>query len=163
MVKFLPDAFKEPVIADRTLDALAIFTWMCLAGWGIASTLTGIPSITNASTPLYEVLWGGSVGICALVAAAAAASTFITSPNVSVRVRKKRIESWSVSILAGFIAVYPITVGSAALAGDTDRIATFFVALSFLGFPTWRVRHLYYRIRKLRDIGSAKQNGTLGQ
>lgn len=142
--------YRDPVIADRTVDLMAIAYWFCFSGWGVASTIAGIPTITNATTPLYELVWGGTVGLLSFIACAAAASTFVNSRTTMARIRKKQTEIWAVSMLAGCIAVYPILIGVAALGGDADRIATFFVSVSFLIFPTWRVRHLYYRIRELR-------------
>jgi hypothetical protein len=55
-------------------------------------------------------------------------------------------------VLAGFISVYPMFLIGAVLSGDIGRAAAVFVAVSYLIFPTWRVRHLYKRIRQLRGL-----------
>jgi hypothetical protein len=143
---------SDPVIADRSVDLMAVVFWACYAGWGTVSTISGIPTIADTTTPLYELVWGGSIGILALVAFLAAYRTFFATTDVRHRIRRKVIELVSVSVLAGFISVYPMFLIGAVLSGDIGRAAAVFVAVSYLIFPTWRVRHLYKRIRQLRGL-----------
>lgn len=150
----------EPIIADRSVDLMAAAFWFCIAGWGISSTIAGIPTISAATTPLYELLWGATIGVTASVAFAAAASMFLNSTSVQARIKKKTTEFTAVCILAGFMSVYPILLFTAALGGDTNRIALTFVGLSFLAVPTWRARHLYRRIAKLREVVATTPTGV---
>lgn len=144
--------FREPVVADRSIDLMAAGFWLCFAGWGVASTIAGLPTISISTTSTYELFWGASIASLSLIALMATSSTFCNSKNVATRIRKKLIELVSVSMLAGFVAVYPILLFTMVWHGDLDRVASVFSASSFLIFPTWRVRHLYFRIRKLREI-----------
>jgi hypothetical protein len=141
----------DPVITDRSVDLMAIWFWFCYAGWGITSAIVGLPTIAKASTPIYELIWGASIGLTATVALVAAVLTFATASTVKVRIRKKVVEQTAVSVLGGFVAVYPIFIILLAIGGDSGRVATVFTATVFLIFPTWRVRHLGQRIRKLRE------------
>jgi hypothetical protein len=145
---------SDPVIADRSLDLMAVVYWACYAGWGMSATIAGIPTIADTATRLYELIWGGSIGILSFVAFLAAARTFLTTVEVHARIRNKVTELAATSMLAGFISVYPLFLIGAALSGDGSRIAASFLAVSYLIFPTWRVRHLYKRIRALRTIPS---------
>lgn len=148
----------EPLIADRSIDLAAVLTWLCFAGWGIATGIAGLRTISELTSQWYELAWGSSIGALALIACIAAFSTFFNNPNLLVRIRKKTFEFWSVSIMAGFISVYPIFAFIQALSGDGNRVALVFVAVSYLIFPVWRVRHLSKRIKRLRDTLTEEAN-----
>jgi hypothetical protein len=149
-MRSLTSTLHDPVVTDRSVDLMAAVLWACYAGWGIVSVVTGLPTIASATTPVYEVFWGGSIGALGAVASAAAISTLVNTTSVDLRIRKKVIELTSVSILAGFVSVYPVFIIAAAFGGDPARAATIPVALSYLVVPTWRVRLLFLRIRALR-------------
>jgi len=147
---------SDPVITDRSIDLLAAFQWFTFAGWGIWATLTGLPTIATVSTRLYEVLWGSSIAFSALIALGAVLSTFMNSSSIATRMFRKRVELVSVSLMAGFIVVYPAFILWRIITGELDLIGTLFVAVGYLGLPTWRAFHLYGRIQKLKAILTAK-------
>lgn len=149
---FLPKRFREPVIADRTVDVMSAFVWFCLAGWGVTSVIFGLGTILDATSQLYLDLWGGAIGILAIIAFVAAVSTFFPSRRVQTRINRKVVELVSVSIMAGFISLYPIFMLQASVGGDLGRWAPFWASLTYLAIPTWRVRHLFIRIKKLREV-----------
>lgn len=145
---------RDPILADRSLDLMAGMFWFCIAAWGVSTTIAGLPTIGRAAGPGGEILWGGYLGIVCTVAAVAAFSTFYITPNIEHRIVRKRIEMVAGSLAGGGIAVYPVLVLIDIAGGDTTRVSTFFIAVSYLVVPTWRVRHLYHRIRKLREVAS---------
>jgi hypothetical protein len=148
----LPARLRDPVIADRTVDLMAAAYWLCYAGWGIASTIAGLNTVTNASSLAYTDFWGGSIGVLGLVAFVATVGTFVNSRDIEMRIRKKVAELVCVCILGGFVSLYPLLLLIAAIGGDATRIAPFFAAVSYVIFPMWRVRHLFFRISKLREV-----------
>lgn len=148
----IPSRLRDPVIADRSIDIMAAATWLCISGWGLSSALVGLPTVAMSTNSTYETIWGGIIGVLALVASGAAASTFLNSPSVVTRIRKKVVELVSVAVLTGFVAVYPALVMSLVIQGDLVRLSTFFLGASMVILPSWRARHLYLRIRKLREV-----------
>lgn len=155
MLRRLAARMREPVIADRTIDAAFIAYWLSFAGWGFSALLVGIPTISRETTAVYELWWGASVGSLAVVAALGAACTFLQTERVQTRVRRKTVEMTAALALLGFLAVYPIFVIISAAQGDTARLALSFLAVQYLIFPAWRARHLFLRIRALRDLQEA--------
>lgn len=145
---------RDPIIADRSLDLMAAAFWGCLSIWGLSSALTGLVTVGSALGKWYEIIWGGSIGILCVVAFTCAISTFFTNPRIMLRIRRKKIEMLFGSLAGGFISVYPALMLLAVVEGDTSRFAPFWAALVYLVIPTWRVRHLYHRIAKLREIAS---------
>jgi hypothetical protein len=145
---------RDPILADRSLDLMTAAFWLCIAGWGISSAIAGLPAIGQMAGKEYELFWGGILGIVCGVAFTACISTFYITPNIQHRITRKRVEMTSGSLAGGLIAVYPALVILAVIEGDSSRISAIFLALSFLIVPTWRVRHLYGRIRKLREVAS---------
>lgn len=150
----LPAKWREPLVADRTLDVMAAAFWLAYAGWGIASTITGLAPITDAGGNTYRLFWGAAIGGFSLAAAFACIITFIGSRTLQTRIRKKVTELISVCALTGFVSVYPLVVILEVIGGEMGRLAPAFLALSFVIFPTWRVRHLFLRIRKLREVAN---------
>lgn len=145
----LRSVLNEPVLADRSLDVMAGALWAIYGLWGMSSTISKIPTLDRAASPLYQLIWGGLIGLVALVAAIAAFSTLVPGSTL-VRIRKKQAEMWAVSILGGFIGVYPVLIFLEALTGDPARQSIAILSLSYLVVPTWRVYHLVRRIRSLR-------------
>jgi hypothetical protein len=154
MMTLLPKLFRDPVLADRTVDLMAAAAWLCFAGWGISSAFAGLATVEQATSPQYLAFWGIIIGTLASVAFTATVMTFFPSRSVRQRIQRKSVELAAVSLLAGFISLYPIFLLIAAIGGDHMRIAPFFLGVQFLILPTWRVRHLFIRIRKLREITS---------
>lgn len=143
---------KDPVLTDRSVDLMAALYWLCFAGWGISSTIYGLSTVSRGVTEMYQLIWGAAIGALAITASIAAFSMFFNSHTVQTRIRKKVTELVTVCLLSGLVAVYPILLATAALGGDLTRVAPLFAAASYLIFPTWRVRHLAFRIRKLRQV-----------
>lgn len=144
---------REPILADRSLDLMAAAFWGLLSVWGIASSVTGLPTVGLLTNPIYEIVWGGCIGVLCLLAFYGAISTFFTNPDLLARIRRKGLEMRFAAIAGGFIAVYPaLLAGAVIFQGRWDRFALIFGALTFIVVPTWRVRHLYQRIAKLRQI-----------
>lgn len=149
---------REPVVTNRGLDLLAVYLWLALAFWGIASTITGIPTMTAAATPTYEFFWGGAIGILSLIAAAAAGSTFFTIPGLH-RTTKRWVEMSALLLLVGVMSVYPSLLILGSLDGVTRTTATIGLAMYALGFPAWRIADLFFRIRSLRLTGDSNLDG----
>lgn len=154
MKKFLAK-LREPIFTNRGLDLLAVLSWLCFAWWGIASVFVSIPSIARAADGLYELAWGAGIGVLALMAAIAAASTFFTIPHVS-RVVKKQIEMVCLYPMAGLISVYPAVVITQAAAGNPDLVAVSGIAVYYLAFPIFRIVHLNGRIKALLNSQNGK-------
>lgn len=146
----LLDKLKEPIPTTRSVDFLAALSWSCFAWWGIVSMIHGIPSISRASTELYQVIWGGWVGFSALVAMLAALSTFVRSTNRS-RIQKKTVELVALVIFIIGVTVYPSVVIWTAIQGDPGYFAVAGPAVAYLLFPIWRVINLRMRIKLLKD------------
>lgn len=146
---------RDPILADRSLDLMAAIFWMCLALWGVSSTIAGLPTVGMGLGQVYQTVWGAAIGILCTIAFSAAIGTFFSNPNIGFRIKRKRTEMIWGGMAGGFIAVYPALLVVAAINGDFTRFALFFAALTFLVIPTWRVRHLYHRIRALRNIALA--------
>lgn len=149
---------QEPIVTNRGLDLLAALSWLSLAWWGIFSLIEPLPSVSQATTSSYSVFWGLFIGIPALVASAAALSTFFTIPRVS-RVVKRGVELASVVLLAGFISVYPAIIIAGAFAGQPARLAVIGVAVGYVFLPVWRIIHLSCRIKALRQMPPSYDNG----
>lgn len=142
----------EPVITDRSVDLVFVAYWLCFTWWGVASLLAGVPTIEKSTTAIYEVWWGASITGLSFVAAVAAAVMFIPSTDVRVRMRRKTVEMCTALVLAGFLIVYPMLLTMAAIEGDRGRVANIALGVQYLLFPAWRARHLFKRIRKLKDL-----------
>jgi hypothetical protein len=143
---------RDPIIADRSLDLMCAAFWMFLSIWGLTSMFTGIETISGATNDWYRNAWGGAIGILCLTAFTSAIATFFNNPNIGHRINLKRTEMLAGSLAGGFISVYPALILLAVLGGDWARFAPFWATLVYLVIPTWRVRHLYHRIAKLRQI-----------
>lgn len=152
---------RDPIIADRSLDLMTAAFWLLLSIWGIATTMTGITTVTDATGEWYEKVWGGTIALLCLTCFTTSVATFFNNPNITHRINLKRIEMVSCSVVAGFIAVYPALLFIAVLGGDWGRFAPFWATLVYLVVPVWRTRHLYYRIAKLRQIRDDKQSGYI--
>lgn len=152
---------NDPVLADRRLDVMAGTLWAIYGLWGMSSTIAKIPTLDRTASPLYQLVWGALIGLVALVAAIAAFSTLVPGSTL-VRIRKKQTEMWAVSILGGFIAVYPVLIFLEAFTGDPARQSIAFLSLSYLVVPTWRVDHLVRRIRSLRPKVIPRDRKRLG-
>lgn len=142
---------REPIITNRGLDLLAVLSWLCFAWWGILSTINGVPSIERASTPLYQLIWGGSIGVLALIGAIMAGSMFFNIPFVSPAM-KKWVELSAVVLMTGFVSVYPTVIITQALAGHPDYTALSGIAIYYILFPVWRILHLWGRIKDLTTL-----------
>lgn len=143
---------RDPIIADRSLDLMAAAFWFCLSAWGMSSAIVGLPTVYNSLGELYLMAWGAAIGILCAVAFYGAISTFFSNPIINLRIKRKKVEMITAGVAGGFIAVYPGLLLVSVIFGDWDRFSTFFASLAYLAVPTWRVRHLYLRIAKLREI-----------
>lgn len=149
---------REPIVTNRGLDLLAVYLWLALVWWGLASVVTGIPTMTAASTPTYEFFWGLTIGALSLIAAAAGGSTFFTIPGVH-RTTKRWVELSALLLLICAISVYPALLILGSLDGATRTTATIGLAVYMMGFPVWRSIHLFSCIRVLRITGDSDLNG----
>jgi len=156
--KTVYNKLSEPVVSNRSIDLWAFAGYVCLGWWGTFSVLTGIPSITAAATPLYELMWGAAIAVFAMVAGVASLSTFFRIPRVS-RIVKKQTERAALVPLIFFIAVYPAILAAQAISGDTTKIATIGIGAYFLVGTIWRVIHLGCRIKGLRTLGKSDHDG----
>ncbi|MDQ7877380.1 hypothetical protein Q9R08_05250 [Microbacterium sp. QXD-8] len=151
---------NEPVITDRSVDLVFVAYWLCFTWWGVASLIAGVPTIQNSTTAVYELWWGGSITGLSFIAALAAASTFISTTDVKKRARRKTIEMSAVLMLTGFLFVYPMLLIVAAAQGDQGRVAIVALGFQYLLFPAWRARHLFKRIRALRELHVPTEEGA---
>lgn len=143
---------RDPIIADRSLDLMAAAWWFMIGAWGLTSAITGLPTIGNAVGPMIETAWAFFTGVTCMFAFSGAMSTFFITPNIQDRIKRKRFEMNSAAVAGGFILAYPLLVFQAVVEGDLSRLSTFFLASAAMIIPTWRVRHLYHRIRRLKDV-----------
>lgn len=150
-MKHLLAKLRDPVMTNRSIDLLSTLLWGCYAWWGLSSTLYGIPSIQQASTPLYELVWGAWIGTTAFVATIAAGSTLYRVPHVN-RIIKKWVEIVALLVMLIAVTVYPSITIAKAIGGDPNYIAVSGIALSYLLFPIWRSVHLYGRIKTLKNL-----------
>lgn len=135
----------DPVVTNRWIEVAFVILWAIYGTWGVMSLLSGIPTLADATQSWYQVLWSGAVGILSYTAMIFAVSVFFgVKPSP---VTKKQFERGSVIALTAFIAIYPALLTIAAFEGDTDRIATAILALSYLVFPVFRVYMLTQKIK----------------
>lgn len=146
---------RDPIVADRSIDLMAAAFWFCISAWGLSAAITGLPTIYNSLGEFYLMIWGAAIGILCTIAFYGAISTFFSNPIINIRIKRKKVEMIVAGVAGGFIAVYPGLLLVSVIAGDWDRFSIFFASLAFLVVPTWRVRHLYHRIAKLREIRKA--------
>lgn len=152
MFRKLLSRVEEPVITDRSIDLLAAGIWLAVSQWGFWSFVLGLPTISIATSPLYELIWGFVVFLSAAIASLAAFFTFIPTNNMLRRIVRKRTEFAALCIVVGFGTVYPALLLILSLGGDFDRVAAFWGSLPLMFFGAWRLRHLYMRISTLREV-----------
>lgn len=138
--------FSDPVVITREYDLAYMILWALYAWWGIQSIVSKIPTIDKVSSDAYGVAWAGGIALFSLIALCAAISVFFETKLSQPT--KKRIELYSVIILLGFIAVYPLSLTVLSFHGDTGRQATTVLAYTYLVFPYLRVRYLNRRIKQ---------------
>lgn len=144
---------RDPILADRSLDLMCAAFWLFLSVWGMTATITGIQTVNDSTGDWYEKVWGAAIGITCLTAFTCSVMTFLfNNPNITHRIQVKRTEMIAGSMAGGFIAVYPAVLAIAVFGGDWSRFAPLWASLVYLVIPTWRTRHLYHRIAKLRQI-----------
>jgi len=156
MKKFLAK-LREPIVTDRSVDLLASLAWACFAWWGLASVLVGIPSISSESTPLYEAIWGGWIGVTSLIASLSAFSTFFHFKRIT-RAFKKKAERLATLLMLVGVVVYPSVIITKAFY-DPNYVAVAGIAVFYTLLPIWRALHLSSRIRTLKELAPNNDAG----
>lgn len=138
---------KEPLVADHSLDIMCMLMWLIYGLWGILSTVQHV-TILNAGFQWYPILWGAVIGIGSWIAFLGAFMLFVVKPDdLDARIFWKRLETYAVTALVGFVFVYP----SLQLYNlvDGEGVARYDMAVlswSYLLVPLWRIGHLRARI-----------------
>lgn len=139
----------DPLVTDRRYDVACLLTWFFYAGWGLATIFSDLSVFQNLDS-LYPTLWGGSIGLFALVATLGALVTFFLDPShIQSRVNAKRLEAAALCSVLGLLLVYPATL---IFVGDTQgnvRADIVFLSLSYFPQAAFRVIHLRQRIAQL--------------
>lgn len=151
-VRFLSAKRFAPLLTDHRMDVMAMTMWLLYGTWGILSTLAGV-TILKDIADVYPILWGAAIGLSALAALISSFNTFMAAPqSVAARIKWKRREMIAVSLMLGFIAIYPVLMFVSLFNGN-PRPDLLVLSLSYLVVPWWRVGHLASRIAQLRVIG----------
>lgn len=142
-------ARRDPLVTDRRYDVACLLTWFFYGVWGVATIFSDRSAFENIEQG-YSLIWGGSIGVTAMVACGAATIIFFLNPgNIKSRVTAKRVEIVALCSVLGLLSVYPVTL---ILTGDKQGyVRVDIIALSFSYFPqaVFRVQHLLARIRQL--------------
>jgi hypothetical protein len=144
---------NEPVVVDRGIDLLAAMLWLMYGLWGVFAVSAHIETLSRVVTTDYTIPWGAAIAALALAGSMAAFSTlkFGATP---VRIFKKQIELWCVSMLGPLITLYPaLLLIRVCSHPGFEVLSQFVLALTLIMFPVWRIRNLVKRIRGLRHSG----------
>lgn len=143
----------EPLLTDHRVDLMSMSLWLLLGLWGVLSTVATVTVLKDVSQ-YYPAFWGTAIGLAGLTAFVGAINTFSQPPLALLnRIKWKRVEMIAVSVLLGLIVVYPILMFINMFDGkDTPRPDLFFLSLTYLVVPIWRVGHLASRIAQLRAV-----------
>ena len=124
--------------------------WSLYGGWGATSTLVDT-TVLDLPLTFYPTLWGSAIAVCALAAACAILSSFLTpADEFDRRIVLYRLEAWAITVMAGFIVVYPITQIGAVFAGDWSSLDTVFLGASYLVYIAYRAGYLFQRAREVK-------------
>lgn len=143
-------SIKDPLFVTREYDLQFIVVWALYAGWGIAAAIAGIPTISLVSGALYNTLWASGLATFAIGALLSSISIFFKT--YMSQQTKKRLERFFLWGVIAVVAVYPGFLLLLVCIGDTERIATFIVALMYVWIPTIRIRHLSRRIKYYESL-----------
>lgn len=154
---------SDPIKTDRSIDVACIALWLCYALFGFFTITQNASVFTRAGSPeFYQTIWGGTVGLSALLAAVGGILSFYTvHTRYDLRIRNKRLERFGLFSMMGLMALYPILI--AAYGGETGpRNDLFSLALSYVVIPFWRTKHLRARINQLYTVAEMWQHQRKG-
>lgn len=141
---------RDPLFTDRRYDIACLLTWFFYAAWGLLSAFSDVTAFKNISDA-YPQLWGGGIGVSALLASFAATTIFFLEPgSFRARISAKRLEVISLCTMVGLMAVYPMVLLFTTVGPDgSTRYDIIALSLSFFPQAVFRVMHLMGRIRQL--------------
>lgn len=156
------EAVHDPIKTDRSIDVTSGRIWVCYALFGIFTITQNASVFGRTGTPeFYQTLWGGGTGLFAAIAAAASFGSFlIPHARYDRRIAVKRIESFALLAFMGLVVLYPITLAFYGGAAG-PRWDIFWVSVSYLMLPYWRVKHLNSRIKQLYHVAAVRQEEGL--
>lgn len=155
-------AVHDPIKTDRSIDVTCVRIWVCYALFGIFTITQNASVFRRSGTPeFYQTIWGGGIGLFAAVAAAAGAvSFFVPHTRYDQRILIKRLESFALLAFMGLVVVYPIVLAFHGGAAG-PRWDIFWVSISYMLLPYWRVKHLSSRINQLYHVAAVKHEEGL--
>lgn len=161
-LKAAREAVHDPIKDDRSIDVTCGRIWVCYALFGIFTITQNASVFGRTGTPeFYQTIWGGGIGLFAAVAAASGLGAFfIPHTRYDRRILIKRLESFALLAFMGLVVLYPITLAFYGGA-DGSRWDIFWVSISYLMLPYWRVKHLSRRIKQLYHVAAVKHQEGL--
>lgn len=149
---------SSPLIVDRWQDVTYAALWAIYGAWGLAVLFKGLPTLTQMTPGWYQVVWSGAIGILSVIACLSAVSLFFHS-KISF-ITKKKVERAAVIALGAFISLYPALLFYSAFGGDSDRVGSAVLSLSYLLFPAYRIYQLNQRIKAYEKANKEIHHGA---